>query len=233
MTTDHLIDPMNGTPLEHHAVDIITAVMALLIFLALLTSLLRIVPNWYDAFLVWLQSWHLGAFPLLLMILFILLDALLVGFIAFTLRRYSELVSTRPRKAPVEAPVNPAAAIQQSWKNIEQLIQSPNQSDWNIAVLQADALLDDTLKNIGYEGPTMADRLKIVDPNQLPSLDRIWSSHRLRNAIAHNPTDQHTRETIVSAIASYRQAFRELGFMADLAPDAPLPGDAPDNLPFA
>ena len=101
-----------------------------------------------------------------------------------------------------------------------------------MAILRADALLDDTLREAGYEGATMADRLKVVDPNQLPSLDRIWSSHRLRNAIAHNPTDQHTRETIVSAVSSYRQAFRDLGFITELSPDTPLPGDAPDNLSF-
>lgn len=223
---------MNDTPIEHHFVDIMIAVMALLVGLALLTSLLRVFPAWYDAFLGWLQSWHLGAFPLLLMILFILLDVLLVGFIAFTLRRYSELISSKPQQIATAAPVNPAAEIQIGWRSIELLIQSQNPSDWNMAVLRADALLDDTLKDAGYDGATMADRLKIVDPNQLPSLDRVWSSHRLRNAIAHNPTDQHTRETIVSAINSYRQAFRDLGFTTELSPDTPLPGDAPDNLQF-
>lgn len=221
---------MDQTPIEHHAVDIITAVMALLTFFAILTSLLRGFPSWYDGFLRWLQSWHLGTFPLILMILFILLDAILIGFIIFVMRRYAELVSARPSKAVVAQPVNPATQIQIGWRSIELLIQNQNPSDWNMAILQADALLDDALKNAGYEGATMADRLKIVDPNQIPSLDRIWSSHRLRNAIAHNPTDQHTRETIVSATNSYRQAFRDLGFITELSPDTPLPGDAPDQL---
>ena len=222
---------MAQTPVEHHAVDIITVVMALLVFLAILTSLLHGFPNWYNAFLSWLQSWHLGAFPLILMILFILLDTILVGFIIFVIRRYAELISAQPTKAvSKDIGINPAADIQVGWRGIELLVQSQNPSDWNMAVLRADALLDDTLRGAGYEGTTMADRLKIVDPKQLPSLDRVWSSHRLRNAIAHNPTDQHTRETIVSAINSYRQAFRDLGFTTELSPDTPLPGDAPDQL---
>ena len=61
---------MAKTPIEHHAVDIITAVLALLVFLAVVTSLVRGFPNLYDAFISWLQSWHLGAFPFLLMLLF-------------------------------------------------------------------------------------------------------------------------------------------------------------------
>ena len=217
---------MNDTPIEHHAVDIITVVMALFIGFALLTSLLRNFPNWYDAFMRWLQSWHLGAIPTIIMILFILLDIALVSLIAFTLHQYNKLVNAPPQKAAKTAATNPALEIQESWKNIESLMQSQNQSDWNMAVLGADSLLDDTLKAAGYDGTTMAERLKIVDPNQLPSLDRVWSAHRLRNAIAHDPTDQHTRETITSAINAYRQAFRDLGFMT-------APAAAPENLPFA
>ena len=101
-----------------------------------------------------------------------------------------------------------------------------------MAVLRADALLDETLRDAGYEGPTMADRLKVVDPNQLPSLDRVWSSHRLRNAIAHDPTDQYSRETIVSAIASYRAAFRDLGFMTGASENIPFAETSPDQIPF-
>lgn len=223
---------MEKTPLEHHAVDIIVAVLGLLVLVAVLTALVRGLPNWYEGLLQWLQSWHLGAFPFLLMLLFILLDALLVGFIAFTIRRYVKLTTAQPQTSAAVEPLNPALEILQGWRSVELLMQSQSASDWNMAVLRADALLDDTLRSVGYDGQTIADRLKVVDPNQLPSLDRVWSAHRLRNAIAHDPTDQHTRETIASAIASYRQAFRDLGFITELSPDTPLPGDAPDNLSF-
>lgn len=217
---------MADTPIEHHAVDIITAVFALLIGFAILVSILRNVPNWYDGFLAWLQSWHLGALPTIIMIIFILFDVALVGFIAFTIRRYDKLVNASPQQLAEAGPANPKEEIQQNWKNIESLMQSQYSSDWNMAVLAADTLLDDALKAKGYDGATMAERLKIVDPTQLPSLDRVWSAHRLRNAIAHDPTDQHTRETITSAINAYRQAFRDLGFITALAA-------APENLPVA
>lgn len=221
---------MAKTPVEHHAVDIISAVMALLVGLAVLTALLRGFPSWYEAFTRGLPSWHLGALPLFLMILFILLDILLAGFIFWVMRRYAELTNSRPAGAAEVQRIDPAARILTDWQGIELLMRSPNSSDWNMAILRADSLLDDTLRETGIQGATMADRLKVVDPNQLPSLDRVWSAHRLRNAIAHNPTDQHTRETIVSAIASYRQAFRDLGYTTEPTEDMPLPGDAPDNL---
>lgn len=224
---------MNETPIEHHAVDIITAVMALLIGLGILTSLLRNFPDWYDAFLRWLQSWHLGALPTIVMIIFILLDLALAGFIAFTVRRYTELVTAQPQQFAGVGHVDPTEEIQKSWKNIESLVQSQVPSDWNMAILTADALLDDMLRDAGYQGTTMAERLKVVDPIQLPSLDSVWSAHRLRNTIAHDPTDQHTRETIVHAVNAYRQAFQDLGFMTAPAPEnLPLAETAPDQLPL-
>ena len=93
------------------------------------------------------------------------------------------------------------------------LMNSTNPSDWNMAVLRADALLDEILIKLGYEGETMADRLKIVNSRQIPSLERVWAAHRLRNNIAHDPLEQNTREIIVYAVKAYEQALTELGMM--------------------
>ena len=79
--------------------------------------------------------------------------------------------------------------------------------------IPAGATVDDLLSHLGYEGETIAERLKIVDPTQLKSIDRVWSAHRLRNAIAHEPLQQYTREMIMHALDSYQLAFQELGFL--------------------
>ena len=102
-----------------------------------------------------------------------------------------------------------------AWDGIRDLANSGNPSDWNMAVLRADALLDDILSRQGYDGITMAERLKVVDPVKLPSLDRLWSAHRLRNMIAHDPLEQHTKETIIHALRSYEVALKELGMLRE------------------
>ena len=109
--------------------------------------------------------------------------------------------------------VSPKEEVKNNWLRIQELMVSTNPSDWNMAVLHADSLLDEVLIRFGYQGESMADRLKIVDPHQMPSLDRIWSAHRLRNSIAHDPGLQNTRETIEYAIKTYEQALKELGLM--------------------
>ena len=89
-----------------------------------------------------------------------------------------------------------------------------------MAILRADALLDDALQHMKQEGTTVKERLDHMDPTQMPSRERVYSAHRLRNMIAHDPTISHTKETITHALASYKIVFQELGILKkDEAPD--------------
>lgn len=100
-----------------------------------------------------------------------------------------------------------------AWEEIQRLAASQNPSEWNMAIIRADGLFDEALQRLGYEGESMADRLKIIDPAKLPSLERIWSAHRLRNTIVHGALQEHTKETISYALRSYEQGLIELGVL--------------------
>ncbi|MBI2637727.1 MAG: hypothetical protein HYW88_02395, partial [Candidatus Sungbacteria bacterium] len=49
------------------------------------------------------------------------------------------------------------------WESVLNKAASPNPSDWKLAVIEADSLMDDLLKRSGYLGTTMGDRLKQLD----------------------------------------------------------------------
>jgi len=146
-----------------------------------------------------------------------IIDAVLVALFLYVLRLFGKLDSIGPENGAAGdvSPVPVAKEASENWERIRELINSQNPSDWNMAIIQADALLDDILMHLGYEGDTMGDRLKIVDPVQLPSADRVWSAHRLRNTIVHDPMVEHTRETVINALRAYQDAFRELGVLKE------------------
>ncbi len=203
------------TKLSTITADITVAVVILLLALALFGAYLNQIIEWYQKLLEWVYS-TLDQLTWILFIIFGIIDIILIGFIIFTLRRFSRLTnqpSTEESKIHI---VSPKEEVRENWEHIRDLANSSNPSDWNMAILRADALLDDLLQHLGYEGTTLAERLKIVDSTKLPSLERIWSSHRLRNMIAHDPLEQHTRETIVHALRSYEQALKELGMMEEI-----------------
>lgn len=196
--------------------DITVAIIAVIILLAIVGAYLSGLLEIYRKILDWIYSRNWQAIKRVLMIIFVLLDGAFVALIIYSIQRLRELKKKPPEKKAVAHAVLPKEEVRESWEQIRQLANSENPSDWNMAVLRADALLEDILLHLGYEGATLAERLKIADPSQLPSLDRIWSAHRLRNLIAHDPIEQHARETIIQALRSYEQALKELGMMEEI-----------------
>lgn len=148
----------------------------------------------------------------------------LMGFIISLLRRFYDLREKLRKELLVTDSEGVAHTVsleretEAAWNNIRALANSGNPSDWNMAVLRADALLDDILSHRGYQGATLVERLKVADPETLPSLDQLWSAHRLRNAIAHDPLEQHTKDTIIHALRSYETALKELGALIEQEP---------------
>lgn len=193
--------------------DATVATLALLVGLAVLGIYLAGALDWYYGFSDWFYSFDWRRILFTLQIAFFGLDMMLIALVAFTLKRYGSLTRFKPKEEAVPHTITPEKEATSSWGHIKTLANSANPSDWNMAVLRADALLDEVLQHLGYEGETMAERLKIVDPTQLPSLENIWSAHRLRNMIAHDPLEQHTRETIIHTLRSYERALMELGVL--------------------
>lgn len=193
--------------------EVIVAIIVLLIVFGLVGGFLQSITDRYLNFIRGFYDRDWGSFAGAFKILFIITDILLVGFVIYTHRRYQALLRSSP-DAEVEVSIGaPEEEVRNEWGEIKKLVVSRNPSEWNMAVLRADALLDRVVTLRGYSGISFADRLKIMDPSQLPSLDRVWSAHRLRNMIAHDPTQSQTQETIVHALDAYEQALRELGFL--------------------
>lgn len=98
------------------------------------------------------------------------------------------------------------------FSELKEHLESENPNDWKLAIIEADIILEKTLTEKGYAGPTLSDRLKSIAPSSLSSLDDAWQAHKIRNLIAHGGDDfvlthKIARETIVQ----YERVFTELG----------------------
>jgi hypothetical protein len=91
-------------------------------------------------------------------------------------------------------------------------IGSDSPSDWKLAIIEADIILDEILKNAGYAGNSLGERLKSIAPSQLQSLDDAWQAHKVRNQVAHAGADFIlTRKLAEDTIKQYRRVFYEFG----------------------
>ncbi len=100
------------------------------------------------------------------------------------------------------------------WLKIVDHIGSKNPSDWRLAILEADIILDEMLSKMGYHGQTLSDKLKSVGEGEFQSLNSAWEAHKIRNAIAHEGSDFLISEREAKRIIGlYEQVFKEFKFI--------------------
>jgi hypothetical protein len=136
--------------------------------------------------------------------------------------RYSEVMSAyKAGHTPREAvSANPGieqirnAAPDPRWQEIEKHMQSPNVSDWRIAILESDIILYDMLDQMGYPGDSIGEKLKQADPSTFNTLQDAWKAHKIRNIIAHEGVNYElSRNEADRTIALYKKVFEEFYFI--------------------
>ncbi|MEJ0053938.1 MAG: hypothetical protein WDN10_04430 [bacterium] len=96
------------------------------------------------------------------------------------------------------------------WVHIQSLMDGANPSQWREAILEADILLEDMLKEQRYTGAGVGEMLKQVERSDFNTLDAAWEAHRVRNDIAHRgSTIELTEQLARRTIAKYESVFRE------------------------
>jgi hypothetical protein len=104
--------------------------------------------------------------------------------------------------------------INAKWQVVGKYYNSANQSDWKLAILEADIMLYDVLKKSGFPGDSIGEMLKNTDRSKLQTLDAAWSAHKIRNEIAHQGINYVlSRNMVERAISQYEQVFDELNFI--------------------
>jgi len=75
------------------------------------------------------------------------------------------------------------------WHYILTLIEGPNDSDWRVAIMEADSMLEESLKEKGVPGNTVAELLESARSDGYSNIQDAWDAHLIRNQIAHQGSD--------------------------------------------
>jgi len=77
----------------------------------------------------------------------------------------------------------------QRWTYITTLVESPNESDWRMAILEADSFLEEVLREKDMTGDTVSELLESAKSNGYTSIQNAWDAHIVRNKIAHEGSE--------------------------------------------
>ncbi|MEI8174834.1 MAG: hypothetical protein WCG28_02690 [bacterium] len=100
------------------------------------------------------------------------------------------------------------------WVRTLSYLFSQHSSDWKLAVIEADTMLESLMTQLGFKGESLGDKLKGANQDNFRNLSSAWEAHTIRNRIAHEGTsfDLSQREA-KRIIAIYEQIFREFDYI--------------------
>jgi len=103
-----------------------------------------------------------------------------------------------------------AKKIFKQWMAITKKLESKKESEYKLAVIEADSLLEGILKKMGYKGETLSEILEQVDASVLPNINEVKEAHKIRNNLAYDPDYHLTQELAEKTLSAYENAFRSL-----------------------
>jgi hypothetical protein len=100
------------------------------------------------------------------------------------------------------------------WSQVLSYLFSQHASDWKLAIIEADAMLEGLMDQMGFKGDNLGDKLKMANQENFPQLTSAWEVHTIRNKIAHEglafELSQHEAKRV---IALYEQIFHGYGYI--------------------
>jgi hypothetical protein len=140
-----------------------------------------------------------------------------IGVILFSLVRMREIQLHEKRE--IDHEIQAALARDKEaernenprWHYILTLVESSNESDWRVAIIEADSMLEELLRQRGMQGDTMSELLEDAKNGGFSTIQSAFDAHVVRNQIAHQGLDfPMTQIEARRVIKMYQNTFEEL-----------------------
>ena len=162
----------------------------------ILTTLWSMLVWLYDSPLVFVLKLLIGVY------IFILLADLVMLLI---LRDVPSNVRTSMRG--MDIPVISKKKMLKQWAEIKSRLSSGDASQYKIAIIEADSLVDKILGGIGYSGRSMGEKFDQIEPAHLDShRETLKEAHNIRNRIVNEEEfslDQKSAENVIQVYEDF------------------------------
>lgn len=106
-------------------------------------------------------------------------------------------------------PLKAGSKVDKEWGKITQRVESKDEANLKLAIIEADKLVDDLLRGMNYPGDSMGDRLKQIDESRLKTINELWEVHKVRNNIVHNASFRLSQREAKNAMEVYEKVLKE------------------------
>lgn len=99
---------------------------------------------------------------------------------------------------------------QTRWLEIENSVDKSNNASWQLAIMNADKLLDQALRERRFKGQTMGERMKSAQ-KIWKNANHVWGAHKVRNQLAHEVNANISYDITLRSLSAFKQALKDLG----------------------
>jgi len=147
--------------------------------------------------------------------IFAVLSVISIAVIFYAMIRIREIGQIEASKYHFAEPVlRDGIQHNEQWEVVEKHINSTNPSDWRLAILEADNMLEDMVHTMGYEGESLGEKMKAIEPSDFTTIQSAWDAHKIRNQIAHEGSKfQLTEREARRIIGLYKNVFNEFEYI--------------------
>ena len=205
--------PVSGDPF----VNFVWTILTLLIFLYLINAIVvalissKVYADGISGLSIWqyfdLLFWKIFGYLKYIMVGFSLL---VIGWIILLAIRLHRLRKNEAELLYKKEDIQSPTYANPQWKRISDHVETINESDWKMAIIEADIMLGTLLENMGLPGETIGDKLKAVEKSDFLTVDNAWEAHKVRNQISHEgSTFSINQREAKRVVGLYKTVFEE------------------------
>lgn len=148
---------------------------------------------------------------LILKLVFVVLSLLLTGFIIFALIKTDWLhqLMIWDWMEFLTYKHHGLAVINKKWAKIKEKSRISG-AEARLAIIEADALLDETLTRMGFRAETLKERLEALTPDILENLEQVKKVHAIRLNIVRDPSYHLELASAHQVLDVYEKALKNL-----------------------
>ena len=72
------------------------------------------------------------------------------------------------------------------WERIKKRLEKQEEKEFKIAIIEADEMIGDLVKRMGYQGENLGEILKNVPETQIESIAKVRKAHEVKNRIVQD-----------------------------------------------
>jgi uncharacterized membrane protein YraQ (UPF0718 family) len=98
----------------------------------------------------------------------------------------------------------------QMWQKTQARLETAQEAEYKLAVIEADSMLDEALKRMSFPGATVDERLQNLSAAIVANVEEVQQAHALRNNVVHDPNFRLSLDEARKTLSVFEKAFQSL-----------------------